>query len=226
MKKLPTLIADEDLLKALEDVNTATPEKPTEHTVLRFLADFAIEPGNIETNGKLLYKLYYHNTEDPVGSKEFHLILTGYLQYRDMTNGRRYLLNRKAEDLTKKLAQFLAARRAPKKDKNYHYRKHFESFLEAHSLKPGNGNIPAQALYYYYDKWQYEHKFKTRINFRNFVAILKVYFEIKRTSRYWCVVKIDHNFLTNKDLETALEWGSKFNVQKKTKDKIYAKKTK
>jgi hypothetical protein len=221
MKKLPSTISSEELLKVIED--TVFTDKPIEHSVLQFLADFNIEPGKVKINSRVLYKLYYYHTEEPVSPIEFNCILLGYFESIDDSNGKRFFVNRPARDLTRKLAQFLASSKAVKKTKNPHYRKHFESFLESQGLKSGTINIPAQALFFFYDKWQYENKLKTRLNYKNFLAMIRLYFITKRTAREWCIVKINREFFDNnkESLPTALEWGKKFNVKKKNSNKRF-----
>lgn len=218
LKKLPKDISNEDLVNALEDPNNPEVlDKPSEHSVLLFLADFGIYPGNKEIQGRLLYKLYYYHSDNPVSSVEFNLLLSSYLEYTETNNTRYYRLNRAAQDLTKKLAQYLASKKVNKKLKNPHYRKHFEYFLESHGLEKGNSNFPAQALFYYYDKWQHGNGFKTRLIYTVFLEMARLYFDTKRTSRYWCVLKINKSFFDShkKDMNTALEWGSKYNGRKK-----------
>lgn len=221
MKKLPTGISKEELLKALED-STESIEKPSEHSVLRFLADFGIEQGEYKAGGTILYKLYNHFTEDPVSSMEFHLILKGFLEY---VKGHNYLINKTGKDLTKRLSDFLASKKIIKKIKNPHYRRHFEHFIESKGLKRGTSNIPAQALFYFYDQWQYNNNYKTRMTYRTFTEMLRQYFETKRTSKTWCVVRIDKSFLEShaKEIPAALEWGNKYNDRQKRKKDIYKK---
>lgn len=215
MKKLPSQISNEELLTALDD--TTVTEKPTEHTVLRFLSDFSITAGEEEVNGRTLYKLYYYHTEIPVSAVEFYLILCSYFKYQDNSAGRLFSLNTKAADITRSLAMFLAARKEIKKTKNPYFRYHFENFIASNGLMRGNNNLPAQALFYFYDRWQYENNYKTRLPYRTFIAMIRLYFDTKRTTRNWCVVKLNKSFLDShkNDLQTAIEWGYKFNAYKK-----------
>lgn len=215
MKKLPTEISSEELLEALED--STTTEKPTEHSVLQFLAEFNIKPGQEKISGRTLYKLYFYHTDEPVSTLEFHLILTSYFEYEKHNNDKGYYVNRKAKVITERLGYYLALKKQIKKTKNPHFRRHFENFIESHGLKRGTKNIPAQALFFFYDKWQYENKLKTRLPYRVFTEMIKLYFDTKRTAKFWCVVKIDKNFLDShiNELPTAIEWGSKYNARKK-----------
>lgn len=226
MKKLPSSIPVEELLEVIKDNNDN--EKPTEHSVLRFLSEFKIEPGQTLTSGNLLYRLYRYNTEYPVSSKEFDLLLTSYLNYEIKNNRNYYLLNNETDLLVKKLAEFLVEKKKVKRVNNWPHRKHFEEFMLVHGLERGTKNIPVHSLYYFYDKWQYSNKLRNRLGPILFTAMIRKYFDTKRTAKISCVVKINESFLnklTENELKTALEWGKKFREKSKKKTS-FKKKTK
>ena len=210
-KKLPLVLTTEELLELAENTDkTDEPVNVNEHPIFEFLANLSIYPGTNEIKSSILFKIYKQWSDDPVIGREFHVILQGYLPYKDGI----YFLNRNAKDLAVQLSNFIQKKRETKKKlKKFHY-KHFEQFVEYHCLTKGNINISAGALYFFYDKWQYNRKYKTRLSFGKFVGILKMYFETKRTARVWCVVKINQEFIdkqTQEKVNTAIEWGKKFN---------------
>lgn len=214
-KPVPSQISNEELFEALNDGNPT--EKPTEHSVLKFLADFNIIPGDSRVHARTLYKLYYYHSSEPVTNKEFYTILLSYFKTEEVSRRNFYYVNQQGSHLAKLLAEYLTSRKVKKKAKNPHFRKHFESFLESHGLQQGTYNIPAQALFYFYDKWQYESKLRTRLTYSDFLAMSKIYFNHKRTTKHWCILKINQDFIDSRKIElyTALEWGNKFNGKKK-----------
>ncbi len=224
LKKLPGKFNDDELLDIIEDTeNPEVTEKPPEHSVIQFLADFGIYPGSNRVNNTILYKLYHRAVENPVGTKEFNELVCGYVQYEDIKLGsRNYLLNKESFDLTKQLAEFLAKEKKNKKVNTRFYRKHIEDFISVHFLKKGTKAIPAGALYFFYDKWQYNKKGRTRLNYATFVAMMKLYFKHGRTATIWCYFRIDNKneFYQQyaKEIETALEWAKKFNDKDSKKD--------
>jgi hypothetical protein len=223
IKKLPGTISNEDLLRVLENPeDTSILEKPTEHSALQFLADFGIYPGKELVSGRLLYKVYYYHTEDPISTLQFNLILTSYLKYELRGANRDYLLNKDALLFTNKLAEYLVEKNKNKKVKNWFFRKHFETFMKASTLKKGTTSVPVGFLYFFYDNWHYANKLTHRLTFRNFTAVCKLYFKTKRTAKIWTNVYISKDFLnqfTQETIKTALEWSEKFNAKEKKKER-------
>ena len=216
-KKLPHTINDEELLSILEDVNNLeVVEKPEEHSVPKFLAEFSIYPGTERVYGALLYKLYHKVTESPVANVEFHLLMSGYLQHEQKSNRIYYYTNRNAVELTKKTADLLQKRKYNKKVVKKHYRKHFENFLQRHFIKTGIDKVSSGFLFFFYDKWCYnERRKKNNLTYNDFCAMLRVYFKSFRTGKDWCVVQIDKKEFTKQyteeQIKTALDWAEKFN---------------
>jgi hypothetical protein len=231
LKKQPNQLTDDELLATINDAANPEPiEKPTEHSVLQFLADMSIYPGTNYIRGTLLYKLYKQYTESPVTTMEFHTLLKGYLEYTEATGPVLFQLNRHAFELTKQLADFLVKKNKLKKVNTRHYRKHFEDYLAAYSIKKGTQYIQAAVLFFLYDKWQYNRKTRTRLNFATFNAMMKLYYKTKRTVNVWLWIQIDKDHFykqfTQEEINTALAWAAKFNgnhdqkkIDKKKKQK-------
>lgn len=224
MKKIPTQLSIDELLKTLEETpkaETANLDKPSEHSVILFLADYGIYPGSIEIESGLLYKLYkYNRYDDSCSGVEFNLILRGYLKYRQTVNKTYYYCNQDSKNLTKILADFLQKRRYNKVNKKF-YKEHFDKFCSQNNISKGDVKIPTSVLYFFYDKWKYNvDNSKTTITYNDFTALLRVHFKTKRTNKYW-VTYINNEFfssLKEGELDTAIEWAKKYNEKsKKTK---------
>lgn len=228
MKKLPSKIDDEQLLKILEDKEpNEVVEKPSEHSVLQFLADLSIYPGTEEVPAKILYKLYkFHVPKPRASNTEFYLLLDGYLPRRENSQVFvKYLVNRNAADLTRILAEFLSKKRLNKKEVSRHFRTHFENFVQEYPIRSGNENIPATALFHIYNNWRKVNGISTKLNYPNFKAIISLYFKTKRTKNVNCVVKLDIQPL-EKEIVAAIEWSTKFNEEKASKAHKAAKEKK
>lgn len=230
LKKQPSKYLDEELLNILlEDTEPgAAPEvlaAPNESSVIQFLADFGIYPGRRKVKSVLLGNLYRKTVENPVSDIEFFMLMQGYLRWEQKAGYRNYFVNKTALDFTKQLADFLAKKKKLKKVNSRFYRMHIEKFIaETPGLKPGTKNIPISALYYFYDKWQYK-KTRTRLNVGAFTAMIKLYFQTRRTKKIWCVVKIDKEFFEQykKEADIALEWAKKFDGRYAKKENIVRK---
>lgn len=223
MKKLPATLAEDDLLKILEDKTVDAPEQLSEHSVIQFLADFGIYPGKSKVSGTMLYKLYKNaNPYKFVSSWEFHALLKGYLEHIIEGKALRviYLLNRDTKNITLELTRFLSKKELKGESiKSKEYARHFERFLKRYILKPGQGRIPVTALYFFYDKWKYNEDKKDRLTLRyiTFVKMIKMHFKTLKTKYYNCVVKIDREFFkqfTEEEIKIALNWAQIYSEKK------------
>lgn len=215
-KKVPQKLTDEELLSALDD---KTPnEKPPDHSVIKFLADFSIYPGTNEVDGAILYKLYKLHVDEYVPAEQFHLILRSYVEYRVYRNTYIYSLNQEPFTFTKKLAEYLAKAKKKQVLNSRWYRHHYEKFIVDLKLKPGKRAIPAIALYFFYDRWQYKNT-KTRLAYPAFQSMSKLYFKHSRGKENATVFYINSNAFSPEDLKTALEWAKKYGARKEKKKK-------
>lgn len=227
MKKDPRLLEENELLAVLEEKTVDKPEEYSDHSAIQFLADFGIYPGTSKVSGTILYNLYKNaNPKNHVNSIEFHTLLKGYLEHTtDKKERITYLLNRDTRTVTLELAKFLRNRKPRGMNiDTKEYRKHFEKFLARFVLKPGEGRIPAVALYFFYDKWKYNEdtKNKLNLNYMAFNRLIKIYFKTLKTKYYNSVVKIDREFFkqfTEDEIKIALEWAKKYSEKKQPNKK-------
>lgn len=223
IKKYSGQLTDEELLNVMEQDDNSDLEKPPDHSVIRFLSDFSIYPGTEKVKKILLYKLYYHHTDIPVSREEFYLLLSGLLNLQDDY----CYTNKYGRDLAKNLADYLHVKKQPKKVKSYYYRKHIENFISVHNLQSGNVYVDMKVLYFFYDKWQYNSKIKTRLDYKNFLGMIKLFFKTKRSNKVWCLVAINKEFVENnkQDFEKAKIWSTKFNASHEKKEDITKEKS-
>lgn len=220
LKKQPNEIQDDDLLKILEEPSDieVPVEKPIEHPVVQFLADFGIYPGNQEVLNYIIYSLFIKNMRNSgVTKKQFYTLLDGYLPSKVNSRKTFYLVNKSSKTLTDRLALFLTEKK--KKVKNKPYRQHMEAFINDLSIQEGKYAIPTSSLYYFYKEWTVTHR-KYKLNYKNFRALLYVYFPQVQTKRNKNMIQIDEKQFSKKqdEIKTSLEWAKRSYGSKEKKD--------
>lgn len=217
-KKLISEVSNEDLLNVLEDPNSKEQplEKPSEHSVIQFLADFSVYPGDRKVAGVLLFKLYKYHIKNNVSSAEFHLLIQQFLKFEVINKNYYYYCNRYSEDLAKKLAEFLHKKKKVRSVNKYCRRKSFEAFIKWADLKKGRSSIDVKTLYFFYDKWHYEKSTSRAFGLRIFRAMLEEYFVVRKNKNNSSIVKISYEFIKRNRhvINTAAEWGKKFGKKK------------
>lgn len=229
MKRLPGSLEDDELLEIIEDKeNTEELVAPPDHTAIQFLADLGIYPGVNKVSATILYKLYMNTfPNNHVPDVQFHMLLKGYLEHFIDKRGiiRYYYLNIESRKITLELGRYLSKKTRGSRSRLPADTKYINKFLMRFKIKPGQGRIPALALYFFFDKWNYDRtgKEKRNIVYKQFVVLMKNQFKTVRTKHHSCVIKLDRQFFkqfTEEEIQASLDWAQKYN------EKIYNKKSK
>ena len=202
MKKLPSKISTEDLLKAL-DSKEEVKEEIREvfdfgNDVPLFLSKYKIESGTQTITKKKLYRLYKQFSETPVNLYEFYLTVGGFIEsYKDD----HYLIN-----LNRAEIHNLIQKNKPNSKKfaltSVSTRRHFELFLEETDINKGQKWVEAHVLIYLYHKWCRANKKSIRLKPKVFVSFARLYLETKRTTHQFTWFKVNEvliNSLTEDD---------------------------
>lgn len=168
----------DDLMKQLGDA----PDEPTStldsNSVLNFIINNNINPGNERVSGKALYKLYKHKTKAPVKQREFvtklnEIIIpqvSGYKTY--------YSINISASKIAQE-AYKLAEDTKPV-TRYPSFQRYFKTFLEAYQIKAGNFYIEGFVLFELYKKFNKRRHKKSLLGIRQFHNFCMLYFDNKR----------------------------------------------
>ncbi|NBV29723.1 hypothetical protein EBS02_12075, partial [bacterium] len=103
-----------------------------------------------------------------------------------------YLINKEPSELIVDLSSAIKKRRIPR-IRQKATKLQFESFLKAYELSKGEDWIEAHIIAHFYDKWIYENKRKRAISSRDMMALLRIFFENRKTKDGY-MFKLKHNF--------------------------------
>lgn len=174
MSRLPHHISDSDLLLALESADdTETTEWSND--VPHFLSHFKFEQGTYKVRSNLLYKLYKLYSKAPLRQTDFSMTANQFIEYRDNY----YRLNVKpmqiAKVVNKKVQDTTLNFNA-----NLSIKKHFEKFIRSADVKKGKTWVEGVILHEIYRHYCIDNKLKTRMIYKNFIKVAKLYFKPKR----------------------------------------------
>jgi hypothetical protein len=214
--RLPTDLEIEDLLAALKESSDSNDELVLSD-VASFLSAFKIVPGKHLVRYRLLLELYRLWSKDPVTTEKFEVDVNKFLLGQKYVGLKYYYIDQSAFVLSAK-AQALLEKRTIDKSKSPRYKRHFESFLNKHSIKPGKYWVESYLLYYLYDMWAG----KKPLAIAPFESLAKLYFQHKRRTdlrlTYFAVDESILNVLPEEHMEQLRQSRKKPNEKKdKTK---------
>jgi len=174
MRKLPSHISTDDLLLALESAeDTETTEWSND--VPYFLSHFKMEQGAYKVRSSLLYSLYRLYSKAPLPQYDFSCTVSQFIQLEK----KYFRLNippiRIAKVVNKKKQDTSLNFNA-----NLSIKKHFEAFIRKTQIKKGKTWVEGVILHEIYRHYCIDNKIKTRMIYKHFIKVSKLYFDIKR----------------------------------------------
>lgn len=198
-KKLPYTISTEDLLASLESaIDVETVEWTNDVPV--FLSKFKIEQGKYCVSPTSLYSLYTIFSKDKVSRDEFYYTAAKFIP----RTSRYYKLNIKPTAIAKIL-------HGNKLQKSFNFttsvtlKRHFEKFMKTVGLKKGTKWVEGSVLHECYRFYCIDNKVHSRMIYKNFTSVCKLYFDHKRigsSKAHW--YKVDEEvikMLTEEDIQ-------------------------
>lgn len=185
-RKTPAQYTTEELLKGIEQSEPKLSE--TEELIIypnlnndvsTFLSVYDIQPGKDTVPHRTLYELYKVWSKNPISKDKFELEIGKYLLSHLKGPKRYYLINQKALRLTKAAWEFIL-KRSIDKTKSPPWKRHFDSFIEKYSIKPGNYFLESYVLYDLYDQYVYEIGKKQPLGEHQFINFCRIYFPKSR----------------------------------------------
>lgn len=186
VKKTTKALDTEELLKILEDNKSDLKEENEilyENDILEFLSTLKIEPGEDKIKKYTLYSIYKVWSKDAVTKKEFYIELDAFLPTTSITGTVAYKINNNAIKLTQ--AAYSHFKKENVRLKSKFWAKHFENFLDYHSLKSGNHWINRSLLYFLYKQYTKDLKLDKSITMylskNNFYTYCEIFLKQKIT---------------------------------------------
>lgn len=181
MKKNPNQIADEELLKLLENLDETEEEIKVgfDSSVLAFVQAFNLKPGKDRISKKQLYKLYklWNKGVKKLTQKSFTIELSYYLDHINNF----FLLDQSLVTVGS-FVQEQKNKNKQDKTKSKYWHTHFQAFLNDTKLEEGSNYIELEIIYFIYQLWRRKTKKKTDISRLNFTKILDLYFDLRHVS--------------------------------------------
>lgn len=138
----------EELLSLLNEKEVYDPFIKNKTEVSFFLSSFNILKGKNFLKIKLLHKLYTYWSKEPLDLKQFRI----ELENLGMINSKaKVCINLTHSNITENLLKTLD--KDNKIISDVRYQKHFDTFIEYYSMKPGDKKIDETDLEYLYTKW-------------------------------------------------------------------------
>lgn len=209
-KKLHNDTSLEELLQAAseEDGNNIVDDGVFESDIPSFIIKHQLKSGDKIAHTDLLYRIYKNHSTSPVSkvyfTREFSLYFPRKSSY--------YLINKEPSELIADLSTAIKKRRSPR-IRQKATKLQFESFLNAYEIAEGEDWVEAHVIAHFYDKWIYENKRKRAISSRDMMALLRIFFENRKTKDGY-MFKIKNNFSKESIENLRLAW-----KRKKQKDR-------
>lgn len=175
LNKLPSEISTEDLLKSINTAQDAQESIKEPHSdVTRFLTHYELQSGAYPVRQSVIYRLYRAWSKDPDERYAFGVEAAKYLFSRQIGPKYYYLINKDAFKLEDRSYQLLKNR---DKRKSPAYQKHFQNFLNAHSIQKGKIYIPCYAIHNLYKQWAGK---RPALSYGSLFQFLELHFKSKR----------------------------------------------
>lgn len=197
--------------------------------IASFVQAFNIKPGKELISDILLHKLFkLWNKNSFINIRNFNRQFGQYIPSQ-RRNRRFYFVDQQVlkiiktiEDIEKKTAF------VPTKSKAFY--KHFERFLEKTNLKPGELYVESDILYYVYNRWCDDTRYKNPLGYKHFISFCDLNFEVKRLSNstilWYGVNKEIKTLITRSEVERWRQGRLRYAKTKKDYSKPYNKKEK
>lgn len=217
IKKLPTEIDTQDLLKLLE-TNSTIELKPIKKAkqvftdkVHSFISKYNIKPGENPVLSKTLYKLF--NLEFPeYGIQRFTRRMKYLLPFDTIKKNTLFLIDKDILDISKSVEKLVFKTNNKVIAKKRNYKRHIEAYIKFFKLSPGQNAISFIILDDLYDRWTYKTK-KKKI-FGSLSKLLKMYlpYQMHNKALYFLVNNEIFKVVSKRQLEIIKK--SKINEQK------------
>ena len=177
-KKNPNIIADEELLKLLENLEDTTEEATSsfDSGILAFVQSFNLKPGKDKIIKKQLYNLYklWNKGIQKLHQHAFTIQLSYFLDH----NNKYFFVDSSAIQIGEFIQQEKQKNKVNKVKSKY-WHTHFQSFLQDTKLEEGTNYIELEILYFLYQLWRKKTKKKTNISRKQLIPILDLYFDVR-----------------------------------------------
>lgn len=208
VRKSANIVDTEELLRILEEsVDQQTEEDHTDkykNDVLQFLSYFKIEPGQDLIKQHTLFAIYRVWSLEPIQRKNFILEVNKFLEFK----GGVYYINQNAVKLTKHVYNAFTKQNSRLKSKSWN--KHYQNFLDYHSIKQGEWWVTKDDFYLLY--WTYIHSQNLtgggkHLSKQYFARFSEVFFKYKITKhgKVYAVSDNIRNFFREGQLEQMKE---------------------
>lgn len=151
LKVIPTVVNTEDLLAALDKPDEIREtEEILEYTndILPFFSSLGITAGEVRIKKTTLHSIYRAWSKTPMNKTQFMLEIAKFLP---VINAQFVTINKNAIKLTHEA--YKKFNKENKRIKSKHWARHFEDFLNYHSLERGEYWLEVDIFYFLYDKY-------------------------------------------------------------------------
>lgn len=171
----------EHLIQQLKDA----PDNPTvdlkDNSVLNFILNNNIKPGNHKVTAAILYKLYKAKTKLSVTKNVFTRKLNEILVPQCSGGKWYYCINKEASNIANEAYELLD--RSTRHTKLPSYQKYFNSFIEAYQIKPGTTFIEGFLIYELYLKYCRRRHKRPLLGRNQMHDFLMIHFRHKRVTK-------------------------------------------
>lgn len=232
-KTLPSKISTEDLIKALETIESnegdVSPEElnfskkileTSEDDILAFMATFKLEQGPNLINSAYLYKVYRSWSKNASGTITFNLKLSNYLDFKVKNVNKYYYVNNSELNISESAKTLFIKKTkifsGDKKTKNK-----FDAFIKKFGLYPVKQGVWVRAylVFYFYDNWSYDTGKMMPLNTKSFLSMCNIYFKTKAPEgrSHYYVNKDFLDYINPEFIQKAKEWTASRHENKKQK---------
>jgi len=189
-KKLHNDASLEELLQVASEQseNNIVDDGVFDDDIPSFIIKHQLKPGDKVAHSDIIYRIYSKYSDNPVNQVGFTRQFSLYFPRKEGY----YLINKDPSELIADLSLAIKKRRSPR-IRQKATKLQFQSFLNKHEIDKGEEWIEFHIIAHFYDKWIYETKRKRAIKAIDFLALMRVFFENKKTKDGY-VFKIKHNF--------------------------------
>lgn len=211
-------LSDTELLELLNKEGLQETTGKFKNNMTLFLEKFSISPGTVPIKPKALFALYQSWCDDSLKYNNFAKLLYLFLPRKNNTclinkapiEILEFILSEQKEDSRPRARSLVAKKR-------------MDAFFGAYSIRPGKLWLENYLLYHLYDAWNFDNKYRTQLNDKDFTKILSLYFEHKRGPRGYLLVALHEDVLQKlpleviKDIRNARKQGIFHGKKKKNK---------